>query len=69
MTLTRLSVPLIPNTLAVPDSLALTDFEDILHAVLGCDSGIGYVFQIHGQEFNSFRRWYPQFRAQQKAAA
>ena len=41
---------------AVPDSLDLTDFDDIFHAVLGWDSGIGYVFQIHGQEFNSFRR-------------
>ncbi len=41
---------------AVPDSLDLTDFDGILHAVLGWDSGIGYAFQIHGQEFNSFQR-------------
>ena len=41
---------------AVPDSLDLTDFDDIFHAVLGWDSGIGYAFQIQGQEFNSFQR-------------
>ena len=41
---------------AVPDYLALGDFDDIFHAVLGWDGGIGYTFQVHGQEFNSFRR-------------
>jgi len=41
---------------AVPDSLDPTDFDDIVHAVLGWDSGIGYAFQIQGQEFNSFQR-------------
>jgi hypothetical protein len=41
---------------AVPDSLDLADFDDIFHTVLGWDSGIGYAFQVHGQEFNSFRR-------------
>ena len=41
---------------AVPDSLDLTDFDDIFHAMLGWDSGIGFAFQIQGQEFNSFRR-------------
>jgi hypothetical protein len=42
--------------MAVPDSLDLADFDDIFHTVLGWDSGIGYAFQVHGQEFNSFRR-------------
>ena len=41
---------------AIPDTLHLTDFDDIFHAVLGWDSGIGYAFQIQGQEFNSFQR-------------
>ena len=41
---------------AVPDCLELADFDDIFHALLGWDSGIGYAFQVHGQEFNSFRR-------------
>jgi hypothetical protein len=48
--------PMVIRLFAVPDSLDLTDFDDIFRAVLGWDSGIGYVFQIHGQEFNSFRR-------------
>jgi len=42
--------------IAVPDYLELGDFDDIFHAVLGWDGGIGYAFQVHGQEFNSFRR-------------
>jgi hypothetical protein len=41
---------------AVPDSLDLTDFDDIFHAMLGWEPGIGYAFQIQGQEFNSFHR-------------
>ena len=48
--------PMVIRLLAVPDSLELADFDDIFHAVLGWDSGIGYAFQIQGQEFNSFRR-------------
>lgn len=39
---------------AVPDCLELADFDDIFHAVLGWDGGIGYSFQVQGQEFNSF---------------
>jgi hypothetical protein len=41
---------------AIPDTLYLTDFDAIFHAVLGRDSGIGYAFQIQGQECNSFQR-------------
>ncbi len=41
--------PMVIRLVAVPDSLDLTDFDGILHAVLGWDSGIGYAFQIHGQ--------------------
>ncbi len=48
--------PMVIRLMAVPDSLDLTDFDDIFNAVLGWDTGIGYLFQIHGQEFNSFRR-------------
>ena len=32
---------------AVPDFLDLADFDEIFHAVLGWDSGIGYAFQVH----------------------
>ena len=48
--------PMVIRLVAVPDSLDLNDFDDIFHAVLGWESGIGYAFQIHGQEFNSFQR-------------
>lgn len=41
---------------AVPDALDLCDFDDIFHALLGWDAGIGFAFQIQGQEFNSYRR-------------
>src|SRR5215831_45815 len=48
--------PMVIRLVAVPDSLDLTDFDDIFHAVLGWDSGIGYTFRIQGQEFSSFYR-------------
>ena len=48
--------PMVIRLVAVADSLDLTDFDDIFHAILGWDSGIGFAFQIQGQEFNSFRR-------------
>ncbi len=48
--------PMVIRLVAVPDLLGLADFDDVFHAVLGWDSGIGYAFQVHGQEFNSFRR-------------
>jgi hypothetical protein len=48
--------PMVIRLVAVPDSLDLSDFDDIFHAVLGWDSGIGYACRIQGQEFNSFQR-------------
>ena len=48
--------PMVIRLVAIPDTLYLTDVDDIFHAVLGWDSGIGYAFQIQGQEFNSFQR-------------
>lgn len=48
--------PMVIRLVAVPDSLELTDFDDLFHAVLGWQSGSGYAFQIHGQEWNSFQR-------------
>ena len=43
------------RVLAVPDSLDLFEFDEIFRAVLGWDN-IGFLFRVHGQEFNSFRR-------------
>ncbi len=48
--------PMVIRLVAVPDSLDLANFDIVFHAVLGWDSGIGYAFQVHGQEFSSFRR-------------
>jgi hypothetical protein len=48
--------PMVIRLVAVPDYLELADFDDVFHAVLGWEGGIGYAFQVHGQEFNSFRR-------------
>jgi len=48
--------PMVIRLVAVPDCLELSEFDEIFHAVLGWDSGIGYSFKIHGQEFNSFQR-------------
>ena len=48
--------PAVSRLVAIPDWVNLTDFDDIFHAVLGWDSGIGFAFQIQGLEFNSFRR-------------
>jgi hypothetical protein len=41
--------------LAVPDSLLLHEFDAVFRAVLGWDD-IGFLFRVHGQEFNSFCR-------------
>ena len=41
--------------LAMPDSLCLFDFNEVFLAVLGWDN-TGFVFRVHGQECNSFRR-------------
>src|ERR1700733_9561013 len=48
--------PMVIRLVAVPDYLELGDFDDVFHTVLGWDGGIGYAFQVQGQEFNSFRR-------------
>src|SRR5215831_12595533 len=47
--------PMDIRILAVPDSLLLHEFDAVFRAVLGWDN-IGFLFRVHGQEFNSFRR-------------
>ena len=42
------------RVLAVPDSLDLFEFDEVFRVVLGWDN-IGFLFRVHGQEFNSFR--------------
>src|SRR5215472_13134847 len=47
--------PMVIRVLAVPDSLELFEFDEVFSVVLGWDN-IGFLFRVHGQEFNSFRR-------------
>jgi hypothetical protein len=43
------------RVLAMPDSLDLYEFDAVFRAVLGWDN-IGFLFRVHGQDFNSIRR-------------
>ena len=47
--------PMVIRVLAVPDSLDLRSFDEVFRSILGWE-GLGYIFRVHGQEFNSFRR-------------
>ena len=47
--------PMVIRILALPDSLLLHEFDAVFRAVLGWDN-IGFLFRVHGREFNSFRR-------------
>lgn len=46
------------RVVAVPDYLDLPDFDDVFRTILGWD-GLGFIFRVHGQEFNSFRHRHP----------
>ena len=41
--------------LAVPDYLDLPTFDEVFRTILGWD-GLGFMFRVHGHEYNSFRR-------------
>lgn len=43
------------RVVAMPDYLDLLDCDDVFRAILGWD-GLGFIFRVHSQEFNSFRR-------------
>lgn len=47
--------PMVIRVLAVPDYLDLRAFDEVFRTILGWD-GIGFIFRVHGQEYNSFRR-------------
>ena len=47
--------PMVIRVLAMPDSLELYEFDAVFRAVLGWDN-IGFLFRVHGQDFNSIRR-------------
>jgi hypothetical protein len=41
---------------AVSDQTSLPKFNDMFCAILGRGGNLGYIFRVHAQEFNSFRR-------------
>ena len=41
---------------SVSDQMELTEFHEVFRAVLGWSHNLDYIFRVHGQEFNSFRR-------------
>jgi hypothetical protein len=43
------------RVISVPDSLDLHDFDEVFRAVLDWDN-LGFIFRVHGREFNSFHR-------------
>jgi len=43
------------RVLAVPDDLDLPTFDEAFRTILGWDR-LGFIFRVHGQEYNSFRR-------------
>jgi hypothetical protein len=43
------------RVLAVPDYLDLPTFDEVFRTILNWD-GLGFIFRVHGQEHNSFRR-------------
>ena len=47
--------PMVIRVISVPHSLDLPHFDKVFRTVLGWD-GLGFIFRVHGQEFNSFRR-------------
>ena len=47
--------PMIIRVISVPDTLDLPGFDEVFRTILGWD-GLGFIFRVQGQEFNSFRR-------------
>lgn len=41
---------------SVSDQVDLPQFHEIFSAILGWNGDLGYLINVHGQEFNSFRR-------------
>jgi len=42
--------------IAISDQMRLPEFNDRFCAILGWSGNLGYIFRVHAQEFNSFRR-------------
>jgi Plasmid pRiA4b ORF-3-like protein len=48
--------PMVIRLISVSDQLALPEFHQIFCSLLGWSGNLDYIFRIHGQELNSFRR-------------
>jgi hypothetical protein len=48
--------PMVIRQVAISDQASLPEFNDMFCAVLGWSSNLGYIFRVHAQKFNSFRR-------------
>ncbi len=48
--------PMVIRLLSVPDDMNFPEFHEVIRAVLGWNSDLGYIIRVHGQEFNSFHR-------------
>ena len=48
--------PMVIRQVAVSDQTSLPEFNDIFCVILGWSGNFGYIFRVHAQEFNSFRR-------------
>src|ERR1039457_191701 len=47
--------PMVIRVITVSDSLDLPEFDEVFRTVLGWGN-LGFIFRVHGEEFNSFRR-------------
>src|SRR6266700_7227179 len=48
--------PMVIRQVAVSDQTSLPEFNDMFCAILDWGGNLGYIFRVHAQEFNSFRR-------------
>lgn len=42
--------------ISVSDQLELNEFHEVFQTVLGWSGDVGYIFRIHGKDYNGFRR-------------
>jgi hypothetical protein len=51
----RHASPMVIPGISVSVRMSMSKFNDIVCAVLGWSSNMGYILRVHGQEFSSFR--------------
>ena len=48
--------PIVARVFSISDDVEITDLHDIFLSMLGWQQDLGFIFRVHGQEFNSYRR-------------